>query len=600
MKTDKEQIKSFLLDLKWSWWIELNQYGNTVIKKLDDAYWKDTVYFCCGYDSKKKDRCSDDDFTKKKYIPIDIDVRLDHYNKTWKVLSEQELDDEIKKILDIIDNTTEFNTYSYAINSWNWLHLYYVWEEMVIDKKTYSDWITRVQTEFNDRIAELGYKCDAWVKNLARIMRLPWTYNLRKKVHKDKDKKDVVLRDMWRYECQFIKIQPQYSWIVNMLDLLAEERQKRDNEEKEIQKKVREQARKNRNTEQKWDIREEINSIPIWPIVEEIYWVRMLDSTKDCVVFREAKKNMWAYWYTPYNVFCNWWSSLIRTNKETFTTYELVYYEMFGKDAKKTMEYFKDKYWIDTKGKEIKIKEPVIIEKKEYEKKWFVYPSEVFDRFKCFMSGELVTIVAESNSWKTTFAMDIISKNAEKWRKWFYINLEFAIENVRMQKRLREHWKDKLALTDLNPLTEDERYDMEKYVEKNLNKFDYYNDPNWIELDDLLRILIDKREEWYDLVVIDTFSRIHWNLEKDSRISQNKCMEKMQELAQKTWLAIVMLHHTNRAGTREGTQKIMDLSNVFIMMEKWDWRTTYKLQKDKFVQNVEIDVVYNKWQYLLY
>ena len=45
-------------------------------------------------------------------------------------------------------------------------------------------------------------------------------------------------------------------------------------------------------------------------------------------------------------------------------------------------------------------------------KKWFVFPSENFNKpesdFWVMMSGELVTVVAESNSWKTTFAMDII------------------------------------------------------------------------------------------------------------------------------------------------------------------------------------------------
>ena len=45
-------------------------------------------------------------------------------------------------------------------------------------------------------------------------------------------------------------------------------------------------------------------------------------------------------------------------------------------------------------------------------------------------------------------------------------------------------------------------------------------------------------------------------------------MEELQELAQKLNVAIVMLHHTNRQGTWEGSQKIMDLSNVFIIISK--------------------------------
>ena len=67
--------------------------------------------------------------------------------------------------------------------------------------------------------------------------------------------------------------------------------------------------------------------------------------------------------------------------------------------------------------------------------------------------------------------------------------------------------------------------------------------------------------------MIDTFSRIKGNLESAvAHTSQNKSMEVLQELCQKTGVAIVNLHHTNKAGTFEGSQKIMDLSNVFILM----------------------------------
>jgi KaiC/GvpD/RAD55 family RecA-like ATPase len=52
------------------------------------------------------------------------------------------------------------------------------------------------------------------------------------------------------------------------------------------------------------------------------------------------------------------------------------------------------------------------------------------------MSGELITVVAESNSGKTTFAMDIINRNSKLGRKCFYINLEFAIDTMRKSRWL--------------------------------------------------------------------------------------------------------------------------------------------------------------------
>ena len=231
------------------------------------------------------------------------------------------------------------------------------------------------------------------------------------------------------------------------------------------------------------------------------------------------------------------------------------------------------------------------------------YPSEAFSEFECIMTGELATIIAESNSWKTTFALDMIERNASKWIKGFYINLEFPIETMWQSRWLWFHNKTKKDLTEEWTLTDAEIKDMEGYINSNLNKFKYYNSPNWITLPKLEQIIEIAAMDGYQLFVVDTFSRIQGNLEKDARNSQNKCMEELQELAQRLWVAIVMLHHTNRAWTREGSQKIMDLSNVFIVITKeedgeWVEYRKYKLMKDKYVVNKEVDVYYYWGKYV--
>lgn len=231
------------------------------------------------------------------------------------------------------------------------------------------------------------------------------------------------------------------------------------------------------------------------------------------------------------------------------------------------------------------------------------YPSEAFSEFECIMTGELATIIAESNSWKTTFALDMIEKNSQKGIKWYYINLEFPIETMWQSRWLWFHGKTKKDLTEDWNLTDAEIRDMEDYINMNLSKFKYYNSPNWITLQKLEQIIEIWAIEWYKLFVVDTFSRILWNLEKDARNNQNKCMEELQALAQRLWIAIVMLHHTNRAWTREGSQKIMDLSNVFIVISKeedaeGEQYRNYALLKDKFVVNKEVDVYYYWWQYV--
>lgn len=74
-------------------------------------------------------------------------------------------------------------------------------------------------------------------------------------------------------------------------------------------------------------------------------------------------------------------------------------------------------------------------------------------------------------------------------------------------------------------------------------------------------------------------------------------MKALQELAQKLDIAIVVLHHTNRQGTWEGSQKIMDLSNVMIVISKevdaeGEEYRNYALIKDKYVTNRDVDVYY--------
>ena len=236
------------------------------------------------------------------------------------------------------------------------------------------------------------------------------------------------------------------------------------------------------------------------------------------------------------------------------------------------------------------------------QKTWILYPSEAFDSFECIMSGELVTIVAESNSWKTTFALDLIKRNAEHWIKGFYINLEFPMETMRQSRWLWLNWKSKLCLTDLEQLSDAEKREMSKYVSDSLNKYKYYSSPNGISLPKLEQIIEVTAMDGYKLIVIDSFSMITGNSWNDARGNQNKCMQTLQELAQKLDVAIIVLHHTNRTWTWEGSQKIMDLSNVMIVISKekdaeGEEYRNYALIKDKYVSNKELDVYYHGGRY---
>lgn len=582
----KQKTIDFLKDLSWSQNVEINNLRNLL--KFNDAFGKENIYFCAWVEKKLTTRCKDSDIKKKKYFVVDIDARLDHYEKTGEVLTEEQLDKEIAEILKKLDSASLLD-YSYAVNSWNWLHLYYVGEEREFDRETYSNWVKFFYEQIDEVLKKTNYRCDPATHNLARIMRLPWTINPRKK-----ESKDWVKWDLGDYTTNFVRYQPQKSLYFEMLEEFANAYKLEDEKAKKEKPEVRRIAK---DYTSKNDIRSEINSIPAWELAEIVRGVRLIDNWEEIAVLREDKKNMGAYRYKPKNLIVNTGSSLINTQKDYFTPYELVYYEMFNWDVAKTLEYFKNKY-----GIKVDQKKTIIPEKTKYNIIWYYYPNDVFDSFDCFMSWELVTIVAEGNSGKTTFAMDIIQRNSMEGKKWFYINLEFPIETVRQNRWLFMNNKRKRNLTDIDPLSPEERGAMDRYVKDKLSKFSYYNEPQGMELDDLVELIKQKHSEWYGLIVVDTFSRINGNLWEKARANQNKVMETLQSVAQNIWVALILLHHTSKKGIFEGSQKIYDLSNVFIIITKAETADgeeyrTFEMSKDKFVTKHEVDLAYRNHTY---
>lgn len=584
-------VVEFLKYLSAWWYVEINNLDKIV--KYSNVIGKKNIYFCWGIENKKykdwiQQRCEDDDIWNKNYFVVDFDVRLTHYEKTWKVMDQEELEKECEKIVNKLSENWYWD-YCAKVYSWNWLHLYYSWKARRFNKDVYASWVKRVYWQMDDILKWLWYKTDNKCSNIWRIMRLPWTLNPRYKEKKNKETKQIeVLWDMWDIECTLEYFEPKDSLAFSALEEWAEVYKQELEQDKKAQveiKRIIKQEYKNPD-----NIRKQINDIPARQIAEDIRGVTMMDKWLDNVALREDKKNMWAYRYKPHNVIVNTWSSMIKTDKNYFTSYELVYYEYANQDKKQTLEYFKSRYWIQIEDKQNKTEIP----KKQYKLLWFTYGWDCFEKFDCFMSWELVTVVAESNSGKTTFAMDIIKENANRWVKALYINLEFPIETVWKQRRLYLNGKKKRNLTDLDPLSNEEEYEMERYVKDNLSKFEYYNEPKGIELERLIQKIIEYNDKWYVLFVIDTFSRITGNLDsKISHTNQNQSMERLQELCQNTWIAIVNLHHTNKKKEFEGSQKIHDLSNVFIMITKeeddnWYISTNYQLSKDKFVTKTEI------------
>jgi len=198
----------------------------------------------------------------------------------------------------------------------------------------------------------------------------------------------------------------------------------------------------------------------------------------------------------------------------------------------------------------------------------FIFPNKAFDDLWCLQTWELITIVAEGHSGKTTFALDIIQANAKRGKRWFYINLEFPIETMWQWRWLFLNNKKKENMNDIAPMTTEERHSMNNYVQSKIAQFEHIDHAWGIGLDKLIKIIIEQAKKWIKLIVIDSLSKI--TIQNMSEYEfQKKIMVTLQKAVQNLDLAIILLHHTNKTWWDFAwTQKIFDDSNVFITISK--------------------------------
>lgn len=113
------------------------------------------------------------------YVRADFDIRRLIYQKEKRVITEEELLKYKDKILEWLKKHSDLATYNAVIHSWNWIHVYWIWQPAEIREDDYSFIVSeiydRIKREIfpNDPHLRPDYSCS----NIARLLRLPGSYN---------------------------------------------------------------------------------------------------------------------------------------------------------------------------------------------------------------------------------------------------------------------------------------------------------------------------------------------------------------------------------------------------------------------------------------
>ena len=252
---DESNIK-FLQRIQWEkwvteisdfkhnlWWID--DYEN-IIHNYQDAYFISFLPNEKRYSECK--RLGKPPRTKKEYIKgisyfkADFDIRsyvYEHYNR---LLSQDELIDYRAKLTDGLMTDPDLKDYNAVVCSWNGLHVYWIWEMTEIDPETYS----KASTALYERIKDIFKDTpELWpdfaCSNISRLMRLPWTFNTKKKYWLPWTQ--VKLIEFSSHEV---------SSLVTKLSAIAEEAERE--EKVRVEKELRKLRAFNTNNRKKWTL----------------------------------------------------------------------------------------------------------------------------------------------------------------------------------------------------------------------------------------------------------------------------------------------------------------------------------------------------------
>lgn len=322
---NKDFFKSFEID-----WTKIE--FNNLNKIVDSNLWEN-IYFLWWVNLWTNKRASDYDIVKKNYFVIDLDLWNEYKRITWDFPTTADIIEEAKQIKKYLDKTDLFNEWSYINFSGRWIHIYYIWNvlevEKMITKEQYSYWVQRIYRQFEKIFESKRIKPDYACRNIGRIMRCPWSINSKN----------------WE-ECRVLYKQDKNSMFLNILQKLwvKEQQEEKEIEEKQREKYIKEQTERLNKLKIEWknNLYEIINKeVPASLLTEELIGFQLAKNGKNFI-----NEKWWFTWYwydKQLNIIHNWWSTHYFTNKNWYNTFEIIK-EFKNFTNYETFTYFKNRF----------------------------------------------------------------------------------------------------------------------------------------------------------------------------------------------------------------------------------------------------------------
>lgn len=544
-----------------------------------------------------KPQRSKDEFVKWiSYTKMDLDIRKYIYLHEDRVITEEELLTIKDKVVEWLKQDELLSTYTAIIHSGNWIHIYWAWDMIEIDAKTYSASSKAIYDRFKKIFPEEQYlRPDYACGNISSLMRLPGSTNY---------KEDYGLPP---HKVEILEYNEEPSPLVGMLKELWEQYIEEENAriEQLRQEIINEQSRFSKFKSDGWDTFDRINEIPIEELVCNYTGWKLAPNWINFISNRDGKYTG-AYKMPDRNVVIHRGTPRLNNEKNGYCPYTFIKYHYANWDDKETFEWAKKMY---PEVEEKKVKKSTKKEESEEDisekevifddyinshfpntdknsEKFLIYREkarEILKKANFIIFPKEMIITIDERKWiaERIYKCDLVVKDIEYKNGTdtclIYLNQDRLLKFDSLQKHLLlQHRKINI---DAIGKTEEIKFC------KNLNScFVGFDEIFWIPLVKNVPYI------WFDLEDKNIFTFTNWEL----NISNKQFTPWVNKLALETSVEVSYYRGENENLTlRESLSDILSLKSyisenitesatIIWFMVSWIFRNDYKIISKEF------------------